>query len=445
MVRNLTEGKPGKVLRQYALPMFISVIFQQMYNLADSIIVGNFAANGEDALAAVGASYPITMIFLAVAAGYNVGCNVVISQLFGGRRFREMKTAVSTALLTALVLSLTLTALGLVFCDAMLHLISTPANIFADAALYLNIYICSFLFWTFYNAITGIFTALGDSGTSLYFLIGSSLGNILLDWLFVAKLNWGVAGVAWATFICLGVACILAGLTLKKRLKGVITSERVPLFSPAMFKRIALYAIPSILQQSFVSVGNLFIQSLINSFGSSVIAGYSSAIKINTFAATCMSTLGGSLSGYTAQNVGAGKIQRVREGWNATARMALALAAVLFGICFFQSNRMIGLFMDEDSATALATGAEFLKIVSPFYFVIAIKFSTDGLLRGAGAMRYFMISTFGDLILRVGLAFGLAHFLDSTGIWLSWPIGWTLGTAMSCYFYRKGVWNKSID
>ena len=182
MIKDLTKGEPGKILWQFALPMFVSVIFQQLYNIADSIIVGNFASHGEDALAAVGASYPITMIFMAIAMGCNVGCAVVISQLFGAKRYREMKTAVSTTLLAALALSAGLTGVGELFSTAMLKMISTPENIFADADVYLRIYIGGFVFLFFYNVVTGIFTSLGDSRTPLYFLIGSSLSNIALDW-----------------------------------------------------------------------------------------------------------------------------------------------------------------------------------------------------------------------------------------------------------------------
>ena len=197
MVKDLTVGKPSSVLWRFSIPMFVSVIFQQMYNIADSVVAGKFA--GEAALAAVGASYPITMIFMAVAVGSNIGCAVVISQLFGAKRWKEMKTAIYTTLIACIALSLGLMALGFLFCRPVMNLIQTPADIFSDGALYLRIYIGGFLFLYLYNVCTGIFTSLGDSRTPLYFLIGSSLGNILLDMIFVIVFHWGVAGVAWAT------------------------------------------------------------------------------------------------------------------------------------------------------------------------------------------------------------------------------------------------------
>ena len=445
MIKDLTEGNPSKILWQFTLPLFISVIFQQLYNIADSIIVGNFAAKGEDALAAVGVSYPITMIFMAIALGCNVGCAVVISQLFGAKRYREMKTAIYTTLLASFTLSVLLTALGLVFSRSMLRMIRTPDNIFADADVYLKIYIGGFAFLFLYNVVTGIFTSLGDSKTPLYFLIGSSLSNIVLDWVFVAIFHWDVAGVAWATFICQGIACILAMVILQKRLKGIVCESKPDVFSFSMLKKITMFAIPSVLQQSFVSVGNLFIQNLINGFDSSVIAGYSAAIKINTFAITCFGTLGNALSSFTAQNIGAKNNERVKQGLRAGIKMGLIIGVPFFLLCFFKGEILIRLFMSEESAVALSTGVEFLKIVAPFYFVISWKLVTDGLLRGSGAMACFMVATFSDLILRVALGYILAVPFGTTGIWMSWSIGWTIGTVLSLAYYAKGVWKVKTE
>lgn len=440
MIKDLTVGEPRKILWQFSLPMFVSVIFQQLYNIADSIIVGNFAANGEDALAAVGASYPITMIFMAIAMGCNIGCSVVISQLFGAKRYREMKTTVYTTLISSVVLSIILTAFGLLFCKGMLLAIQTPENIMGDAGVYLSIYIGGFIFLFLYNVVTGIFTSLGDSRTPLYFLIGSSLGNIFMDWVFVAVFHWDVAGVAWATFLCQGAACVLAMITLKKRLKTVVCEGKPDLFSAVMLKKIGMMAVPSILQQSFISIGNIFIQSLINSYGSSVIAGYSAAIKINTFAVTCFSTMGNAVSNFTAQNIGAGENDRVKKGVSAGRLLCFIICIPFFVCCFFRGTDLIQLFMKENSAEAMQTGVQFLKIVAPFYFVVSIKLTVDGALRGSGAMKYFMIATFGDLILRVVLGYILSVPFETTGIWMSWPVGWSIGTIMSVVFFAKGVW-----
>lgn len=439
MNTDLTTGKPAGVLLRFTLPMLLSVAFQQLYNISDSVIAGKFA--GEDALAAVGASYPVTMIFMAVAFGMNIGISVIISQLFGAKDYKQMKTAAYTGFIAVAVISVLLTVCGIVFCEPILHLLDTPENIMPDTALYLAIYIWGLLFLFFYNISSGVFTSLGDSKTPLYFLIASSLGNIVLDAVFVIVFRWGVAGVAWATFLAQGVASVCAFLAVLRRLRTIETPEKPALFSAPMLRRIATVAVPSILQQSFVSVGNLCIQGLINGFGSSAVAGYSAAVKLNTFAITSLTALSNSTSSFTAQNIGARKTDRVRGGFRAGCLMSLAVAAVFLIPYVFFGGTMLQLFMDESSAEALGIGIQFLRIIPPFYLAIAIKLTADAVLRGSGAMVFFMITTFLDLVLRVVLAFILVVPFGLTGIWLSWPIGWVISSALSAVFYFCGVWD----
>jgi len=325
-----------------------------------------------------------------------------------------------------------------------MRLINTPDNIFLDGAIYLKIYIAGFIFIYLYNVCTGIFASLGDSKTPLYFLIGSSLANIMLAYLFVAKFHWGVAGTGWATFIAQGLACVLCSISLFNRIKIIKTDGKIVLFSWGMLKKISRVAVPSILQQSFVSIGNIFVQVLINGYGSSVIAGYSAAVKLNTFAITSFATLANGLSSFTAQNIGAGKIDRVKRGFRAGIILSI-IVAVPFVIAYgFFGSSMIKLFLNEDSAVALNIGVVFLKIISPFYFVILLKLMADGVLRGSGSMKQFMIATFSDLILRVVLAFVLVGQIGTNGIWMSWPIGWSIGTVLSCAFYRSGKWKRQV-
>ncbi|CUN90871.1 MATE family efflux transporter [Eubacterium sp. am_0171] len=440
MITDMTVGKPSGVLWKFTIPMLVSVMFQQMYNIVDSIVAGKFV--GVNALAAVGASYPITMIFMAVATGLNIGCSVVISLYFGAKEYKQMKSAVSTSLLTVLGISVLLTVLGLIFSRPLMVLLKTPGDIFGDSALYLNIYIGGLIFLFLYNICTGVFTALGDSRTPLYFLIASSLGNIVLDLVFVINFHMGVSGVAWATFLAQGLSSLLAFLTLRKRLKAV-ESPKYKLFSGSMLKKIMEISIPSILQQSFISVGNLFVQGLINSYGSAVVAGYSAGMKINTFAITSFTTLGNGLSSFTAQNMGAQKTERVAKGFRSGVVMVMSVAVPVFLLFFFGGRPIVQLFMSEGGEQAADVGVEFLKIVSPFYMIISLKLISDGILRGAGAMKAFMAATFSDLILRVVLAFVFSGIWQSTGIWLSWPVGWLIGTALSLEFYFSGVWKKS--
>ena len=268
-------------------------------------------------------------------------------------------------------------------------------------------------------------------------MIGSSLGNIGLDLLFVAVFAWGVAGVAWATFIAQGIASVLALLSFRKRLRELKSEERAPIFSFLLLKKISLIAVPSILQQSFVSVGNIFIQGLVNSYGSGVIAGYSAAVRLNTFVITGFTTLGNGVSGFTAQNLGAGHFERIRGGFKVGLKMAFIVAAPFFAAYFFLGRLMMQLFLEDTGSGALQTGVVFLRIVSPFYFVAAVKLVADGVLRGAERMRQFMASTFTDLILRVILAFLFSGLLRETGIWLSWPVGWSIAAVMSWIFCQK--------
>ena len=438
MNKDLTVGNPTSVLWKFCLPLFGSIIFQQLYNIADSFVAGKFI--GENALAAVGNSYEITLIFIAFAFGCNIGCSVIVSQLFGAKKLGEMKTAVYTTFVSSAVLCAVLMAGGTIFCDSLLHMINTPENVFADSRLYLDIYIMGLPFVFFYNVATGIFSALGDSKTPFIFLAASSTSNIFMDILFVTAFKMGVAGVAWATFLCQGVSCVLAVGFVLRRLKGVETDEKSHIFSFPIFCRIAVIAIPSILQQSFISVGNIVIQGVINSFGSSVMAGYSASVKLNNLVITSLTTLGNGISNFTAQNIGANKMERVRQGFAAGLKLVWALCLPLVVLYLLGGRALVNIFMNEPSAEAMDTGVQFLRILSPFYFVVSTKLVSDGVLRGAGLMKEFMVATFTDLILRVGLAIGLAKVLGVVGIWCAWPIGWSIATVMSVIFYNRGPW-----
>lgn len=435
MITDLTKEHPNKTLWRFLLPMLFSVMFQQIYNIADSMIAGRFA--GENALAAVGASYPITIIFMAFAVGMNLGASVVVSRLFGAEDRGGVKRAVTTAFLSSMVLGIILTLFGYFFNHQMMRWIRTPQNIMTDGVLYLKIYIFGIIFLMLYNVCTGVFTALGDSKTPLYFLLGSSAGNIILDYIFVAKFQWGVSGVAWATFIAQGVSAVLALVTLLGRLQKFAGKEKQPWFDKKLFAQIMAIAIPSILQQSVLSVGNLFVQGIVNQFGSAVVAGYSGAIKLNTFAINIFMTLGSCLSSYTAQNIGAGKKERIPLGFRTGLKLS-ELTALPFVILYFVfSRQMMGLFLGAESVEAISAGMAFSKIVSPWYFMIAIKLMTDGIIRGSGAMVYFVVATVPDLILRIGFALVLTKSFGSTGIWMAWPFGWIVATTLTLIFYRK--------
>ncbi len=435
MNKDLTQGNPQTVLWRFCLPMFGSIIFQQLYNIADSLVAGKFI--GENTLAAIGNSYNVTLVFIAFAFGCNIGCSVIVSQFFGAKDYAKMKTAVYTTLISSTILCAILMLLGFLFCDTLLAQMRTQPEILSDSALYMDIYILGLPFLFFYNIATGIFSALGDSKTPFYFLAFSSISNIAVDILFVKWFHMGIAGIAWATFLCQGISCILSLILILKRLSQIKIAKKAALFSSALLKKLAVIAIPSILQQSFISVGNIFIQSVINSFGISVTAGYSAAVKLNNLVITSFTTLGNGVSNFTAQNIGAGFPARVKNGLHAGLKLVwfICIPIVILYTCL--GKYLLLLFMDSSSSEALLTGKQFLWILSPFYFVVSAKLVADGVLRGAGAMKPFMAATFTDLILRVVLAFLFSNWFGAIGIWCAWPIGWAIATAMSFYFYKQ--------
>ena len=446
VVKDLSEGKPFKVLLLFALPLLGSVVFQQMYNMADTVIAGK--AIDDNALAAVGASYPITMIFMAVALGCNLGCSVIVSRFFGQKHYREVKESISTILISVAVLGVVMTGAGIALGNVLMRAVNTPEVVFDTALAYLYIYIGGFLFVLLYNVCTGIFSALGDSRTPLYFLIASSLGNIGLDLLFVLAFGMGVPGLAWATFIAQGIAAVLCIITLifrLRKLKGGVNEEEKShkFFSKVLLVQMLAVAIPSVLQQSFISVGNMFIQALVNGHGETVLAGYTAAVKLNTFVLTTITTVSGALSSFTAQNLGARKPERIKKGLLASITMAecLLVPFTLFYLIFPRTALM--LFMDDVSGEAMATGTQFLRIVTPFYAVVSLKLICDAVLRGAESMKLFMVTTFADLLIRVVICFIADPFIGTTGLWISWPIGWSASAVISVVFYFTGIWDKT--
>jgi len=435
MNKDLTTGKPETVLWRFCLPLFGSVLFQQLYNIADSLVAGKYL--GENALAAVGNSYEITLIFIAFAFGCNIGCSVIVARLYGSKSYREMKTAVYTTMLVSAVLCAVLILFGMLCGETLLRLIHTQDEILADSRRYLDIYIFGLPFLFFYNIATGIFSALGDSRTPFFFLAASSVANILVDILFVTGLQMGVAGVAWATFLCQGISCLLAVIAVLKRLAGVPAEGKAALFSFPLLKRIAVIAIPSMLQQSFISVGNIIIQGVINDCGVGVTAGYAAAIKLNNLVITSFTTLGNGISNYTSQNLGAGLLPRIKEGFKAGVKLIWLLCAPIVLLYLAAARYLVAFFIEKPSELALSSGMQFLFVVAPFYFVVSLKLVADGVLRGAGLMKRFMAATFTDLVLRVVLAILLAERAGYLGIWCAWPIGWSVAMVMSVAFYRK--------
>ncbi len=444
MVKDMTVGSPSRILFFFAMPMILGNLFQQLYNIVDSVVVGNFV--GENALAAVGASYPITFLFVAIAIGASMGCSVVISQFFGAKRYGEMKTAIYTSLFSIGGLGVVLMGVGLLISTPILRLLGTPENIFADSATYLNIYFLGAGFLFLYNTLTAIFNALGDSKSPLVFLAIASVVNIGLDLLFVIRFQMGVAGVAWATLIAQGLSSVLSLIFLLRRLHRMETADAHRLYDVHMLTRMLRIAVPSMIQQSIVSMGMLFVQALVNSFGSTVVAGYTAATKIDSIAMMPMLNISNAVSSFTAQNIGGGRPERVRKGYRAALVMTAVIALVITGCLYLFGANFMSLFVDADlSQGVIDVGVEYLRVVSVFYLLMGGMFSTNGLLRGAGDVKAFMTSTLCNFVCRVTCAYAFANLLGASSIWWSIPMGWGVGLTISFLRYRSGKWaNKSL-
>lgn len=439
MIRDMTQGSPSKIMIFFTIPIILGNLFQQLYNIVDSVVVGNYV--GPDALAAVGASSSITFLFIAIATGSSIGCSVVISQFFGAKRMAQMKTAVFTALTSVVLLSLIMTVIGLLISSSILRWMSTPAEIMGDADIYLRVYLMGLGFMFLYNICTAAFNALGDSRTPLYFLIFSSITNIVLDLLFVIRFHAGVAGVAWATLISQGIASLLALLVLLLRLHKILSEERSRVFDGAMLTHIGRVAIPSIIQQSIVSFGVVFVQALVNRYGTNVVAGYTAATKIDSIAIMPMVNIGNAVSAFTAQNIGARKPERVKKGLRAALFMVFIIGGLLTASLYLFGGSFVGLFVDtETNREVISVGIEYLRVVGTFYVLMGSMASFNGVLRGSGDMRMFMFCTLANFFCRVASAYALSALIGAAAIWWSIPLGWLVGLLLAGGRFLGGSW-----
>lgn len=437
---DLINGKPGQSMFLFALPMIAGNLFQQFYNMADSIIVGRFV--GEDALAAVGASYSFTTVFIMVAIGGGMGASVLVSQYLGARKYGEMKTAVSTFLLAFAVLGTLLALFGFFANPTILKVLKTPDNIFADAVTYLQIYFVGLPFLFMYNILAANFNALGKSEIPLYLLIFSSVLNVFLDLVMVLVFHLGVAGVAIATVLAQGVSSLISFAVLLRKLKeyGAKTGR---LFDVGMFFGGLKIAIPSIVQQSIVSIGLLLTQSAVNVFGSSSVAGYSAGMRLESICIVPMIATGNAMSTFAAQNLGANKVERVREGYHAAYRIIIGFAVLLLVISQLFYRPIVSLFVSEtESAVAFSVGAACFRFEACFMCLIGFKSITDGILRAAGDVNVYMLANLVNLTLRVSVARLLSPVFGIEVIWYAVPLGWAVNYLISYTWYRTGHWKK---
>ena len=439
----LLRERPLRALFLFALPMIVGNLFQQFYTMADSMVVGRYVS--ENALAAVGASYSLTNVFICVAIGGGAGASVLTSRYFGAREYDRMKGSISTALLSFLAVSLVLAALGLSLGREFMILLKTPEDILNMAVAYLNIYFCGLPFLFMYNVLSSMFNALGRSRIPLYLLIFSSVFNIVLDIWMVRSLHLGIAGVAWATLIAQGISALVSFLIFLRELKSYPGTPK-KLCSPGELSSMCRVALPSIFQQSTVSIGMMLVQSVVNSFGPQMLAGFSAGMRVESLCIVPMAALGNAMSSYTAQNLGSRQTGRVREGYHAALRLTAFFAVFLcLSLEFFHAPIIASFLGSDGTSLALETGSSYLRFIGFFFALIGLKMSTDGLLRGAADMKLFTLANLANLSLRVIFAVTMAPRFGIAMVWYAVPLGWLVNFLISFWEYRTGKWERKLS
>ncbi len=441
MTTDLTTGRVSRVILTFSLPLLLSTMLQQFYNIADSMIVGQFTGSG--GLAAIGAAYPVTLFFVAIATGASMGTSVVMSQLFGAGKKDKLHKAVYTALISLAVLGAVLTLLGIALAGPLMHLLNASDHIFGNARLYLAIYAAGVLPMLIYNAVGGVFTGLGDSKLPLYLLLVSSVLNVILDYIAVRFLRWGVAGAALATSFSQLVAAILAVVILLRRMKVITGARADGYFDRTILGDIARAAVPCILQQGCVALTHTIVQSILNTYDTDIIAGYEAASKLHNFAYMGLNTIGTAFASFTAQCYGADKRGRIFEGFRTTIYICLGITAVIIALFQLLPGQLIRLFIDGDTAPlVIEAGTNYLRIISPVYSIICFIIATGGLLRGVGRSFAFFVETVLEFTVRVTMCFVLTRVLSSyTGLMWAWYFGSSFGFLMcvglSIQSYRR--------
>lgn len=429
----LTNESPSKAISRFALPMVVGSLFQQIYTLVDSAVVGKYV--GEAALASIGASFALTTIFICIGVGGGAGASVLIARYFGSRDYKRMKTAIFTSIIGFLALSLGLSAFGLFFSKNLMSLLKTPEEILDMAVLYLNIYFYGLPFLFMYNIISALYQALGESKIPLYFLIFSSILNVILDVYFVKDLGFGLKGAAYATLLAQSLSAILSFFVFTRRLGKIKTSE-IKIFDKKELGLLSALALPSILQQSTITIGQLLVQSVVNSFGVEILAGFSAAMRVESLIIVPITSLGNAVSSYTSQNVGAEKLDRLGQGLRASLMMVGIYSLMVLGILKINSSNIIAFFMNEKSSSlAIETSKAYLDFISFFFILVGSKHCVDGVLRGIGDVRVFTFANIVNLFIRVSLSMTLAHKIGIGIVWYSVPIGWLANLIISTGYY----------
>ena len=442
LMKDLTVGKESKCIFNFALPMLIGSLFQQLYNTADSIIVGRFV--GKSAMAAVSGANPIMFLLTSFLMGITLGFSILISQYYGSKNMEKVKSAIDTTYVFIFIASFFITFIGVFFSGKILEIMNTPSEIFDLSKGYLIIIFTGTLFSTGYNSICAILRGLGDSTNPLYFLIIATILNIILDIVFIIYFNMGVNGVALATIIAQAVAFIFSVLYLNRKHEVLKIKIRNLKYDLEIFKTGLKLGLPSAIQQTLFSIGNITLQSLVNSYGTSAMAAFGAGSKIETFISLPIMNLGSAVSTFVAQNIGANKVDRVKKGVKSSINMALSISLFVLIIFFLFKENLIKLFNTDTEVVSI--GCRYLLTIGPFFFLISTSFMLTSAIRGAGASIFAMISSMISLwIARIPASYLLSSFYGVNGIWMGIPIGWCVGLIVTGIYYKNGYWkNKSV-
>ena len=438
-MRNLTEGSETKEIILFALPMLIGNVFQQFYNMVDSIVVGQFV--GKRALAAVGAGFPVLFLMLALIMGVTMGSTILIAQFFGAKDKEKVRATVDTAYITLFWAGLGISVIGFVCVPWILAVLRVPETVAADASAYLRVLFAGSLATFGYNAVAAILRGLGDSKTPLYLLAAATLLNIGLDILFVVAFGWGVIGVAWATVIAQGFSFLGALVLLNTRNEYVSLDVRNLHFDPPLFRLSLKLGIPSGIQQTLVALGMMVLTRIVNTFGTDTMAAYTAAGRLDSFAMMPSMNLSQAVSTFVGQNLGAGKPERVRRGYASALLIGIAISVAISAIVMILGPALMGIFTSDPEVVRI--GSRYLFIVGSFYILFSVMFINNGVVRGAGDVMIPMANTLLAMwLIRIPAAYFLSSFLGSDGIWWSIPSGWLVGAVFSSWYYRTGRWKR---
>jgi len=440
-MKDLTKGNETTQIIIFALPMLVGNVFQQFYNMVDSWVVGQFV--GTTALAAVGASFPILFLMVALVMGFGMGSNVLIAQYYGAKDMNRVRAVIDTTYLVLFWMGIGLTVIGLLFAKPILVLLRVPADVMPQALTYLRIIFSGLLFTFGYNGVGAILRGLGDSMTPLYMLIAATLLNVILDLVSVLVLHMGVAGVAWATIIA-QAASFIGSLIYLNRTHEFLKTDFMNLhFDKELFFLSLKIGLPSGIQQALVAMGMMFMTAVVNGFGSIVMAGFSAASRIDSFVGMPSMNISMALSTFVGQNLGAGKPERVKKGYRSALLIAMSITLVLMVVLLIFGKPLVSIFTSDQEV--IAVGARYLRVIAPFYIAFTMMFITNGVIRGAGETIVPMISTlFAMWLVRVPSAVLFSSIWGEMGIWWAMPTGWLFGMIIAYSYYKTGRWKNKV-